>query len=156
VAKFAGKGSQKWLQIAVNEKQELLMGALRRSGAIPQGVSVTWKSPLVEDSFQEYRDSVALEKAGIRQLKVPLKSFWPPRGPVWDAIGVNSMGHAMFVEAKAHIPEAASPETKASPVSRKLIEQSLTRRGATMRPKPALTGESISISTRIAWLISTS
>jgi hypothetical protein len=41
----------------------------------------------------------------------------------------------MFIEAKAHIPEAASPETKASPVSRKLIEQSLTKARRHYAPK---------------------
>jgi hypothetical protein len=135
MAEFASRGSQKWLQIAVNRKPELLLGALQRSGAMAQGTSVTWKSPLVGDSFQEYRDSVALEKAGIKELKIPLKSFWPPRGPVWDAIGITSVGHAIFIEAKAHIPEAASPATKASPISRKLIEQSLTEARHYYAPK---------------------
>jgi hypothetical protein len=44
---------------------------------------------------------------------------------VWDAIGVTSEGSPLFIEAKAHIPEAASPATKAAPESRKLIKESL-------------------------------
>jgi hypothetical protein len=67
-----------------------------------------------------------LKKAAIAELRKPLQSFWPPRGPVWDAIGITSEGSPLFIEAKAHIPEAASPATKASPTSRKLIDQSLT------------------------------
>src|SRR5579859_3544534 len=112
VADFARRGSQKWLQIAINRKPELLLEALRQSGALRQGTSVTWHSPLEADSFREYRDSIALAKAGIAQLKEPIHSFWPPRGPVWDAIGIISNDGPLLVEAKAHIPEAASPATK--------------------------------------------
>ena len=86
---------------------------------------MTWHSPLEGDEFREYRDQPALAKAGIANLKRPLDSFWPARGPVWDAIGVSSDGNPLFVEAKAHIPEAASPATRASAASRELIEQSL-------------------------------
>lgn len=69
----------------------------------------------------------ALEKAGIAtaSLKKPLQEFWPARGPVWDALGITSEGHPLFLEAKAHIPEAATPASKASPASLQLIEQSL-------------------------------
>lgn len=122
---FARAGSQRWLQVAVNRKPELLLSALRRSGAIQSGTSVTWLSRLEADEFREYRGRDALEKAGITNFKRSLKSFWPARGPVWDAIGLTSSGSTLFIEAKAHIPEAASPGTKASPISRALIDQSL-------------------------------
>jgi len=131
---FADRGSQKWLQVAVNRKPDLLLGALRRSGAVNRGAKVIWQSPREEDSFQEYRDSVALGKAGIAKLTRPLHRFWPARGPVWDAIGTTTDG-PLFIEAKAHIPEAASPATKASPESRKLIEQSLTQARRFYAPK---------------------
>jgi|SRR5215472_505016 len=138
MADSANRGSQKWLQIAVNQKPELLLHALRESGAIGQETTVTWQSPLKGDPsrpFKEYRDGEALEKAGIKQLKVPLHSFWPRRGPVWDAIGVTSDG-PLFIEAKAHIPEAASPATKASSLaSRKLIYKSLVKTRHFYAPK---------------------
>jgi hypothetical protein len=135
MTELAKRGSKKWLQVAVNLKRELLLDALRRGGAINQQTSMTWQSPLKEDSFQEYKDSVALQKAGISNLKEPLDSFWPPRGPVWDAIGTTSDGDPLFIEAKAHIPEAATPATKASPKSLKLIKQSLTRARQVYAPK---------------------
>jgi len=124
---FASAGSQRWLQMAVNRKPQLLLGALQRSGAIAPRASVTWCSPLEKDDFQEYRDGHALEKAGIAtaSLKKPLLEFWPARGPVWDALGITSEGHPLFLEAKAHIPEAATPASKASSASLQLIEQSL-------------------------------
>jgi hypothetical protein len=123
--KIATAGSQRWLQVAINRKPELLLSALRRSGAIAPGIPVTWRSPLEADEFREYRGTAALAKAEIANLTRPLATFWPARGPVWDAIGITSSGSPLFVEAKAHIPEAASPATKATPVSRALIEQSL-------------------------------
>jgi hypothetical protein len=128
--KFASAGSQRWLQIAVNRKPQLLLSALQRSEAIESQVSVTWCSPLENEEFREYRDWEALEKVGIARtsLKRPLEQFWPARGPVWDALGITSQehSHSIFIEAKAHIPEAASPASKASALaSQDLIEQSL-------------------------------
>jgi len=86
---FAAAGSKRWLQIAINRKPEPLLVALRRSGAISPRVIVTWQSPL-EPEFREYRDGRALEKAGVTNLKKPLKDFWPHRGPVWDALAITS------------------------------------------------------------------
>nr|GAJ36107.1 hypothetical protein BDOA9_0153200 [Bradyrhizobium sp. DOA9] len=104
----------------------MLETALRLSGAIGPTASVVWASPLRDDDFREYRDMAALTKAGIDSLKKPLAEFWPARGPVWDAIGVSTERTPVFVEAKAHIPEAASPATMASPQSFELIEKSLS------------------------------
>jgi hypothetical protein len=122
---FALAGSQRWLQVAVNRKPQLLLSSLQRSGAIGPRVSITWQSPLETDEFREYRDGKALQKAGITNLKKTLDQFWPARGPVWDALGITSEGQSIFIEAKAHIPEAASPATRASDTSRALIDRSL-------------------------------
>jgi hypothetical protein len=124
---FASAGSQRWLQVAVNRRPEVLLNALRRCEAIGPRASVTWQSPLEAEDFCEYQGGKALEKAGISNLKTPLEKFWPARGPVWDALGITSDGHPLFIEAKAHIPEAASPASKASsPRSIELIEKSLS------------------------------
>jgi hypothetical protein len=123
---FASAGSQRWLQVAVNRKPQLRLSALQRSGAIGPRVSVTWQSPLEADDLREYRDGTALTKAGIVSLKKPLEEFWPARGPVWDALGTTSERRPLFIEAKAHIPETASPGTKASAqASLELIGKSL-------------------------------
>jgi hypothetical protein len=53
-----------------------------------------------------------------------LKDFWPSRGPVWDALGIAGDARPILVEAKAHIPEAVSGETRASEKSAQLIESS--------------------------------
>jgi len=54
---------------------------------------------------------------------------------MWDAIGITSEGSPLFIEAKAHIPEAASPATKASPESRRLIDQSLAKARQSYAPR---------------------
>src|SRR6266849_6717316 len=138
---YAAAGSQRWLQVAVNRKPQVLLGALERSGAIAPRASVAWCSPLEKENFQEYRDGKALEKVGIARasLKKALEEFWPARGPVWDAVGITSEGRPLFLEAKAHIPEAASPATRATPASFKLISQSLGEARQFYAPRAAAT-----------------
>jgi hypothetical protein len=133
---FAKAGSQRWIQVAINRRPEILRGALLKAGAVSDAVTLHWVSPLEDDDCCEYRDDVALKKAGIEALpKRPLRDFWPARGPVWDAIGRTSDGTSIFVEAKAHIPEAASPGTRATPASLKLISQSLEEARRSYAPK---------------------
>ena len=123
---YATAGSQRWLQIAVACASELLDDALRRAGAIDQGDSITWKSPLASENFVEYRDGAVLRCLGIDKLPHrSLSEFWPNRGPVWDALGASKAGKLVLVEAKAHIPEAASPPSKASPAALAHIRKSL-------------------------------
>ena len=132
----ASKGSQRWLQLAVDRSPELLDEALRRAGAIDKDDSVDWKSPLRDDGYKEYRDASALQKLGITTLPGrTLQEFWPPRGPVWDALGVSNKGLKILVEAKAHIAEAASPPSKATPESLELIRRSLVEARAWYAPK---------------------
>ena len=147
-------GSQRLLQLAVNRRPELLRSALRTSGALGRRESVTWKSPLESDEFREYKDNAALQKLGItNDLRVPLSTFWPPRGAVWDGLGVTTQNRPLLVEAKAHIPEAASPGTKASPKSSRLIEKSLlrTRKHLAPRSKSAWTGTFYQYANRLAY-----
>ena len=123
---FAAAGSQRWLQVAVERAPKLLDAALQESGAIEPGDEVDWRSPVVTDGFREYRDEEALRRLGIGALPArSLKVFWPRRGPVWDALGRSREGRHVLVEAKAHIPEAVSPPSKASEASIGLIRQSL-------------------------------
>lgn len=130
-------GSQRLLQIAVNKKPALLRLALKKSGALRRRETVSWQSPLKLDKYVEYRDKAALQKLGLTDsdLDVPLKDFWPPRGAVWDGLGITSQNRPLMLEAKAHIPEAASPGTKASPASRELIEKSLAKTRKYLAPK---------------------
>jgi hypothetical protein len=133
---LAKAGSQRWMQLAVNRHPDLLLDALRRAGAVSFSATIEWTSPLESENCCEYRDRTALRKAGIEALPVrALADFWPARGPVWDAIGRTSDDVAVFVEAKAHIPEAASPGTRASPASLELITRSLEEARRSYAPK---------------------
>lgn len=108
------------------EASRLLDVALRAALKLRSHVSVEWRSPLRRNGFKEYRDSKALSLLGIRALpKRSLSDFWPARGPVWDALGTTSDGQFIFVEAKANIPEAASPGSKANVASLTKIQRSL-------------------------------
>lgn len=147
-------GSQRLLQLAVNNRPELLQAALRKSGALGLRESILWVSPLASENYREYRDRSALVKLGITDnLDVPLRDFWPSRGPVWDGLAVSRSGRPIIVEAKAHIPEAASPGTKASPESLKLIEESLaaTRRHLAPRSTSIWTGTFYQYANRLAY-----
>jgi hypothetical protein len=138
MTEFARAGSQRWIQVAVERHPQLLAGALQRCGAIPSGAAVEWRSPLRANGFCEYRDAAALRRADISALpRRALADFWPARGPVWDAIGVASDRRAIFVEAKAHIPEAASPPCRASSASLARIQASLVEARRAYAPKAA-------------------
>jgi hypothetical protein len=136
MSSLAKAGSQRWLQIAVNKTPDPLLAALRRAHAIGPRATVAWHSPLQSDGFKEYRDHAALARAGLDHLHSrTLSEFWPARGPVWDAIGTASDGSPIFVEAKAHVPEAASPACRASAGSMLLIQRSLAEARRSYAPK---------------------
>ena len=133
---FAIAGSQRWLQVAVIKAPALLDCAFRTAGVIADSDSVEWVSPLADDGFAECRDGEALRRLGIGRLpNRPLSDFWPSRGPVWDALGKSIQGRLILVEAKAHIPEAASPGSKASEASLKRIRKSLEEARRYYAPK---------------------
>jgi len=129
-------GSQKLLQKVVKHYPELLQRALVGSEALKDSETVTWTSPLESEQYKEYRDQAALEKIGAKKfIKYPLNKFWPQRGPVWDATGITSGGRPILLEAKAHIPEAASPASAATPKSMRLIQASLAESRKYYAPK---------------------
>ena len=122
----ARKGSQFWMQTLVEDHPEILQSALAPALRLRQGIDIIWHSPRTRDAYKEYRDGDSLRVAGIPSLPVrSLESFWPRVGPVWDAIGSTSDGESIFVEAKAHAAEVASPGTKAGEVSASRIRSSL-------------------------------
>lgn len=124
---FAAAGSQRWLQIAIDQHQAIIDDMLQAALGLPSEDKILWISPVRSTKFREYRDMEALRQLGVESLPVrALNTFWPRRGPVWDGLARTKSGKLIFIEAKANIPEAASPPTRATPDSRKLILQSLT------------------------------
>ena len=120
---FAAKGSQRWLQIAVNRRPEVLNAPLRRALGVPDGTPVEWLSPLASERFVEYRDGATYDRLGVA-LRRPWQDFWPSGGPMWD--GLARAGEArILVEAKAHIPEVVSTGTRATGAARERVAASL-------------------------------
>jgi hypothetical protein len=125
--KRASRGSQKWIQMLVNQAPQLLDRAVARHLNLSPTDRIVWLSPLAEDAYAEYRDEMFLSKIEARAEVAPLSGFWPTRGPQWDALGRTSRGEILLIEAKAHIPELLSPPTQATGRSLRMIRASLDR-----------------------------
>jgi len=104
----ASKGSQKWVQMIINEKPEFLNEEIRRKVGISKDEDILWLSPLKNDNYAEYRDQAFLDLLRIELRRFSLADFWPKNGPQWDALGKSSSGKLFLIEAKSHIPELIS------------------------------------------------
>ena len=125
ISQPANRGSQKWLQVAVNEKRDIINAAILNCLAESKSQTISWVSPLKADEYAEYRDEEFLERLNIELTSRPLSSFWPRRGPQWDGLGRAQDGSVFLVEAKAHLSEIQSPPSQAGDASRRWIETSL-------------------------------
>lgn len=105
----AYKGSQKWLQILINECPDLLNRAIAEQSPM-SAEDIHWLSPLKKDNYREYRGQELIEQLGIRLEKRSLESFWPQQGnqPNWDGLGKRDNSQLLLVEAKSHIKELRS------------------------------------------------
>jgi len=131
----ARAGSQLQIQIYVNRRSEELSQEVIHE--LPDLASLhshfNWVSPLEKDRFVEYQDTVFLKACGFQYLSAELRAFWPRGGPVWDALASidfhkdkNNKG-ILLVEAKSYPAEIYGSGCKASPTSRKKIEDALNR-----------------------------
>ena len=123
--KPAKRGSQKWLQLAVNKRQKLLDALItpQLGTTLP---SIEWLSPLKSDDYAEYRDRDFLSRLGLDLKHYPLGQFWPKNGPQWDGLAKTNNDQILLIEAKAHIEEMRSSGSGASdPISMKKIARSL-------------------------------
>ncbi|MFW2589086.1 hypothetical protein [Sagittula sp. SSi028] len=75
---------------------------------------------MAQDHYAEYRDESFLDHVGLSHLGASLKTFWPQRGPQWDALGTTFKG-PVLVEAKAHTKEFLSPASQAGAASHAMI-----------------------------------
>lgn len=114
----AGKGSRALIQAIVNRAE----GAALTRGiqmADPSVGWIRWLSPLAEMQYVEFQ-------SGRLKSLVPEAdlSFWPTRGPHWDAVGTD--GHKLIlVEAKSHCSETKSGMKPRSDLSREMIRQAM-------------------------------
>lgn len=134
-ATLAKRGSQRWLQIAVNHAPESLNVPLRRAMRLPEGEGIEWRSPLAKEGYIEYRDGAFVDLLGVTLDRRSLFDFWPVGGPMWDALGTTSSGECILVEAKAHIGEMISPASRASAASLEKIKASLREVQSALAPR---------------------
>ncbi len=102
------RGSQKWTQVAVNERPDLLNHYVQESLGLAALPAIRWVSPLEKVEYAEYSDQEALAQVRLEIPRKSLADFWPERGPNWDALGVTETGQVFLVEAKSHIDELKS------------------------------------------------
>lgn len=121
---MALRGSQLWLQQIVSCNAERLNKIIRKRLHLEKNIGITWLSPRPGDNYAEYRDEDFIVLLDI-ELKFPLESFWPERGPVWDGLAKTSDGKILLVEAKAHARELKSCIKAKAPSSCALINKSL-------------------------------
>ena len=119
-----GHGSLRDIQLLVNRSPDMFANKIKEKIVIKSN-KIDWVSPLKDDDYSEYRDSGFIEKLDIQWLKASLGTFWPKRGPQWDALGIGNDREYFLVEAKANIDEIVSPETKAAGKSLEMIRNSL-------------------------------
>lgn len=122
---WAARGSQLQVQLYVNREPAKLSAAV--VGELPEldGRELCWVAPLEQAGFAEPCDRAFLKTIGCEHLATALTSFWPVRGPVWDALAVTRDGAVVLIEAKSHPAEIYGGGTKAGPVSRKQIRKAL-------------------------------
>jgi hypothetical protein len=132
---FAKKGSQRWLQVAVERAPQVLDDPIKTSLGLTAADTIEWLSPLRHESFVEYRDDATFAKCGAKLDKRSLKDFWPQRGPMWDGLARTSRGDIMLIEAKAHIPELVSPRSRATEPAKGRIAKSVRDVQQLLSPK---------------------
>ena len=119
------RGSQRWLQIAVNHCPDIINSAIADALDLCPSEEIEWLSPLESDCLAEYRDAQFLERLEVCLCSRPLRDFWPKRGPQWDGLARTNCGRLLLIEAKANIPELNSSPTGATGKSLKKIRESL-------------------------------
>jgi hypothetical protein len=104
----AYKGSQRQVQTWVNDHATQLNQAILSlhpslAALEPQ---ITWRSPLREQSYDEYADAAFLKVIDHPELADDLAEFWPSGGPVWDGLATYESaagaGGVILVEGKSY------------------------------------------------------
>lgn len=123
----APRGSQKWLQVLINDYPAQFAEAIGASGPGMTVRPIEWVSPLRTDEYAEYRDTAFLQQFGLGEHAAALKEFWPTGGPQWDGLGHDGQQTVYLVEAKAHVNELGSTCKAKSPRSLTQIDHAFRR-----------------------------
>lgn len=114
------KGSEKWLQVAVNENQDILNELVAQRLLLPS-LKIEWYSPLKCDDYAEYSDQDFIDLLELDLKDRPLCAYWPEGGPHWDGLARTDRTQVLLVEAKAHVGEIRKKGSGAT--SRESIEK---------------------------------
>ena len=119
-------GSQRQIQAYVNEAPNKLSTRIAEAFSHLQvsAEEIEWVSPLQRDGYAEYQDADFLRAVGLSHHSSQLASFWPRRGPCWDALA-RYKGGCILVEAKSHVAEIYGAGCAASEKSLAAIQTSL-------------------------------
>jgi hypothetical protein len=147
------RGSLRAIQRLANDPRAPLDAHVSAARARP--TRLAWLSPRADDDFAEYRDAAFLALIGRPDLDAARKSFWPARGPQWDAIARGEDGALWLVEAKAHVDEMLSPATAARGASRAMIEAALARTAEALGAGPRAPWSQCfyQLANRLAWTL---
>jgi hypothetical protein len=135
-------GSQRQIQTYVNDLPEVLEKAIVESlgSSFPTSARVRWASPLKREEYAEYRDGDFLRALGMQHLVNELSTFWPNRGPCWDALGRiekdGAFAGCVMVEAKSYVDEFYANDTGAKGASLEKIRSALQRTADWLKVPP--------------------
>jgi hypothetical protein len=109
----AHAGSQRQIQHYVNHEPRLLEHEIAL--ALNKRISLRWVSPLSTELYREYHDTAFLEALDLARHRRALSNFWPNRGPVWDALALETLTDGVvLLEAKSHLAEIRGGGCKAA------------------------------------------
>ncbi|MCY3709370.1 MAG: hypothetical protein OXG26_10780 [Caldilineaceae bacterium] len=109
----AKKGSEKWIQLAVNDYPGVLYDHVAPQLHMKPS-RISWLSPLRNDEYTEYSDQKFIDCLGLILKNRTLDRFWPKQGgPNWDGLAKTDRCQVLLVEAKAHIDEMKRPGSNA-------------------------------------------
>lgn len=111
------KGSKFWIQTLVNNGNGAILSKAIQDVDKNIG-NIHWLSPLKP----EYTE---LRIQNIPNLNKIDHTFWPNKGPWWDAVGFDEKGCIILVEAKGHIKETETKCTAKNTNSITKIRQSM-------------------------------
>lgn len=126
---LAFKGSQLQMQLYANRHREALEVEAWRVGAVPDGVSLDWISPIEADGYVEYRDTEFLDRLSLSNHSPALRDFWPKGGPCWDGLArwsKNEESGVLLFEAKSYPKESKSRLMARAEPSNQRIGRALT------------------------------
>jgi hypothetical protein len=105
------KGSKLQIRRLINVDPQRIEEQLRKEIPGWGTAEFDWRSPLVSEQYREYCDGKFLAALGLEDYSEALVgSFWPHRGPNWDALARVALPHpaVLLIEAKSHRSEMAS------------------------------------------------